>query len=142
MDSIFHLVYISEAARDLSYTDLREILEVSTKNNLRDGITGLLIYRDGYFLQLLEGDEKAVKALVNKIRFDDRNSSLRVLIETFGEERLFGDWAMAFYDGEIASNATEQIVALFESCVIGDSEQKFLIMPMLKKFRASAPDLK
>jgi hypothetical protein len=142
MSSIFHLVYISEASRDISYSDLRDILEVSRTNNIRDGITGLLVYRDGYFLQLLEGDEKTIKNLVNKIRFDVRNSSLRVLIETSGEERLFGDWSMAFYDGDISASATEHIVTLFESCAAVDSEQRFLIMPMLKKFRAAAPELK
>lgn len=142
MDSIFHLVYISEAIKDISYSDIRDILEVSRKNNLRDGITGLLIYRDGYFLQLLEGDERPIKNLVNKIRFDERNSSLNVLLEATGEERLFGDWSMAFYDGDSSAGSTEHLVTLFSNLSASDGQQRSLIMPMLRKFRASAPELK
>lgn len=142
MGKVFHLVYISEAAEDLGYSDLQEILAVSRTKNARDNITGCLIYRDGYFLQLLEGEEDAVKRLANKIRFDSRNSNLRVLITTTSTERLFGDWSMAFFDGDISTPSTQHLIDLFESCTNVDGDQRFLIIPILKKFRASAPEFK
>ncbi|AFY00436.1 BLUF domain-containing protein [Bdellovibrio bacteriovorus] len=142
MSGVFHLVYFSKAAEDLSYTDIREILEVSRRNNARLGITGLLIFRDGYFVQLLEGEEAPVRKVLDAIREDDRNYSVKVLIETIGEERLFPDWSMAFHDGDITTSSTNHLIELFESVVSSDLSRRGLIMPILKKFRASAPELK
>lgn len=142
MSGVFHLVYFSKAAEDLSYTDIREILEVSRRNNARLGITGLLIFRDGYFVQLLEGDEAPVRNVLTAIRDDDRNYSVKVLIETVGAERLFPDWSMAFHDGDITTSSTTYLIELFESVVTTDLSRRGLIMPILKKFRASAPELK
>lgn len=142
MSGVFHLVYFSKAAEDLSYTDIREILEVSRRNNARLGITGLLIFRDGYFVQLLEGDEAPVRNVLAAIRDDDRNYSVKVLIETVGAERLFPDWSMAFHDGDITTSSTSYLIELFESVVSTDLSRRGLIMPILKKFRASAPELK
>jgi len=142
MSAIFHLVYISEAAADISYTDIRNILEVSRHRNLEDGITGLLIFRDGYFLQLLEGDEKKVRATLGRIIKDDRNNSLRILMETTGMDRLFKDWTMAFYDGDLSINSTQDLITLFDACLEGGEHMRSLIMPMLRQFRASAPEFK
>ncbi len=142
MSAVFHLVYISEAVEDISYTDIRDILDVSRRRNLEDDITGLLIFRDGYFLQLLEGDEKKVRATLGRILQDDRNYSLRLLIETPGPERLFKEWTMAFYDGDISANSTQDLITLFEACLDGGDHKRPLIMPMLRQFRASAPELK
>jgi hypothetical protein len=139
MTPLFHLVYISHAAEDISYTDIREILSVSRKNNAQENITGLLIFREGFFLQLLEGSETAVKNILGKIMMDDRNHSLRVLIETDGDQRLFQDWQMAFLDGDISSNETADLVGFFDVCLKAGAHQRTLIMPMLRKFRASAP---
>ena len=142
MSGVFHLVYFSKAAEDLSYTDIREILEVSRRNNARLGITGLLIFRDGYFVQLLEGDEAPVRNVLTAIRDDDRNYSVKVLIEAIGAERLFPDWSMALHDGDITTASSEHLVELFESVSASDLSKRALIMPILKKFRASAPELK
>ena len=142
MSAVFHLVYISEAVADISYTDIRDILDVSRRRNLEDGITGLLIFRDGYFLQLLEGEEKKVRATLGRILQDERNYSLRLLIETQGDERLYANWAMAFYDADISANATQDLVTLFDACLDGEVHKRSLIMPMLRQFRASAPELK
>lgn len=142
MSEVFHLVYISKAVDDLSYTDIREILDVSKKNNLKDQVSGLLILRDDYFLQLLEGPEKAVRECLGRILLDDRNYSLRLLIEAKSDERLMPEWSMAFHDGDITSRSTEDLVVLFEACVTGNADKKHLIMPMLRKFKASAPELK
>jgi hypothetical protein len=141
MTPLFHLVYISHAAEDISYTDIREILSVSRKNNAQENITGLLIFREGFFLQLLEGSETAVKNILGKIMMDDRNHSLRVLIETESDQRLFQEWQMAFLDGDISSNETADLVGFFDVCLKAGAHQRTLIMPMLRKFRASAPIL-
>lgn len=138
MGPVFQLVYLSQAAEDISYSDIQDILEVSRINNEMEEVTGVLIFRDGYFLQLLEGREQDVKKVLSKILMDDRNHSIRVLIETTAVDRLFEKWSMAFYDGDISHNETEDLVELFNTCLTGS--RRTVIIPMLKKFQASAPE--
>ncbi|KYG69559.1 hypothetical protein AZI87_10310 [Bdellovibrio bacteriovorus] len=138
MGPVFQLVYLSQAAEDISYSDIQDILEVSRINNEMEEVTGVLIFRDGYFLQLLEGREQDVKKVLSKILMDDRNHTIRVLIETTAAERLFEKWSMAFYDGDISHNETADLVELFNTCLTGS--RRTVIIPMLKKFQASAPE--
>lgn len=140
MDQVFHLVYFSYASESLSYTDIRNILNSSRKNNARDNITGVLIFREGYFIQVLEGDEAKVQSLINVIRRDNRNHSLKVLIQQKSEKRLYGDWTMAFLDGDLSSNATKDLLEFFEACIDSNTDHKSLIMPLVRQLRASGPD--
>ncbi len=139
MSSVFHLVYVSHASESLSYTDIRNILNSSRKNNARDDISGVLILREGYFLQVLEGDKDKIHSLLNAIRRDNRNHTLKVLIEEQSDKRLFGDWSMAFLDGDIESNTTKDLLDFFDVCLDSGINHKTLIMPLVRKFRASAP---
>lgn len=142
MSEIFHLVYLSKAAEDISYSDIMNILEVSRRNNIREGITGVLIFRDGYFLQLLEGNQAAVHKILNAIRQDDRNYSLRVLIESLSERRIFKDWSMAFCDADITTGSTQHLIELFDLVLASGTDKNHLILPILKKFQDSSPELK
>ncbi|MFM6929318.1 MAG: BLUF domain-containing protein [Bdellovibrio sp.] len=139
MESVFHLVYISHAADDLSYSDIRNILDVSRMHNAEVGITGILILRDGYFLQVLEGDEAQIKSLVSRIDEDDRNHSLKVIIEDHSEKRLFSEWSMAFLDGDIEANSTKELIEFFDVCLKSGIQQRVMIMPLVRRFKASAP---
>ena len=142
MSKIFHLVYVSHAVEDISYTDIRDILEVSRKHNAKENITGVLVFREGYFLQVLEGNKDAILPLVDRIRDDDRNFKLKVLVETESENRIFGEWSMAFLDGDIQANSTKDLIELFEICLKGGISDRTMIMIMARKFRASAPEFK
>ncbi len=95
--SLISLVYVS-SGRQLSSEEIVEILRVSRANNQRDGITGLLAYKDGNFLQVLEGPEEVINNIVQRIERDSRHSGMIVLSKKPVKERLFGDWSMAFRD--------------------------------------------
>ncbi|MDQ2842373.1 MAG: BLUF domain-containing protein, partial [Acidobacteriota bacterium] len=58
-DSILSTVYIS-SARLQREDEIVDILRVSRKNNEQAGLTGLLAYKDGNFLQILEGPKEKV----------------------------------------------------------------------------------
>ncbi len=64
---MFFLVYVSSATRPFSGEDLRALLATCRKNNAELGVTGMLLYKDGNFMQVLEGDEEAVRGLYEKI---------------------------------------------------------------------------
>lgn len=95
---IYRLVYVSAATTPFSKADLVALLEKARSNNQRLGITGLLLYREGDFLQLLEGEQAAVKALYRTIERDHRHSGTIVLLEEETPERLFAEWSMGFRD--------------------------------------------
>ena len=95
---MFFLVYVSSATRPFSGEDLRVLLETCRKNNAELGVTGMLLYKDGNFMQVLEGDEREVRILYEKISTDTRHKDDIVLLQGPVAERQFPDWAMGFRD--------------------------------------------
>jgi hypothetical protein len=63
MGSLFQIVYASTASESFDRSALKDMLKGSVRRNAQAGITGLLLYKDGCFLQALEGEEPVVKAL-------------------------------------------------------------------------------
>jgi hypothetical protein len=75
---------------------IEELLHQSRVNNTREGITGLLIFRDGTFMQVLEGPQEAVERLYRKVKADERHYAVVTLFEGPITERRFPRWAMDF----------------------------------------------
>jgi hypothetical protein len=76
--------------------DLVELLTQSRENNTLAGITGLLLYKEGKFLQVLEGDDLLVRKLISKIEKDPRHAEVEVLRWEILKERRFPAWSMGF----------------------------------------------
>ncbi len=90
------LIYSSVATRPLGDDDLAHLLGQSRRSNEREEVTGVLLFRNGYFLQLLEGPDAAVRAKFDRIKHDDRHTKVRVILEDQVEERQFPEWTMGF----------------------------------------------
>jgi hypothetical protein len=95
---LFSLVYVSAAVTWFSPPDLRALLVDARAANERAGITGMLLYKDGNFMQALEGEEAAVMALHRSIRADRRHQGMLTLTSGPVSEREFAQWNMAFFD--------------------------------------------
>lgn len=93
---LISLVYVSFSHGDMSDDELKDILSVSRENNKKLDITGMLLYRNGFFIQALEGEEAVVKALYEKIRQDPRHHSVTTIVTYPIEERQFATWNMGF----------------------------------------------
>ena len=93
---MLQMLYVSGASRPMSEDDLQNILLTSRKNNLRDGITGMLLWADGVFIQILEGEPAAVRSLVSRIQRDARHRNIMVVHEQSSEKRMFTQWSMGF----------------------------------------------
>ena len=98
-------VYISSARPDFSNSDLREILDVSRRNNKAVGVSGLLVAGGPRFLQALEGPDEAVTATIARIRADARHRAIVVLSSRGIDARQFGEWSMGFELGGPAGSA-------------------------------------
>ncbi|MBE2215453.1 MAG: BLUF domain-containing protein [Opitutaceae bacterium] len=92
------LIYASSATRRFGTADLLELLQTSRRNNERLGVTGMLLFHEGNFLQVLEGPREAVQVLFDKIGRDPRHTNVLVLRHVTQEHRDFPEWSMAFCD--------------------------------------------
>lgn len=93
---MYFLIYASIATKRFAGPELVELLAQARRNNLRLQITGMLLYKEGTFLQVLEGEEKTVKSLCAKISGDPRHHKMVTLLEGTAEAREFADWSMGF----------------------------------------------
>lgn len=92
--SINQLVYISQATRKMSSTELNNILSTAKNNNHGIDVTGSLFYNGGWFLQVLEGPLATLNALYNKIEKDPRHKNSRILYNEAAKFRTFTRWSM------------------------------------------------
>lgn len=93
---LHHLVYSSTAPVELPDATLAELLRGSRRRNQALGITGLLLYQDRHFLQVLEGPEAAVRTTYQRIARDQRHYALSLLSDGPIAGRVFADWSMGF----------------------------------------------
>lgn len=137
---IFHLVYKSFAKPSLNEKDIQDILKTAQEKNRVLDITGLLIYRQKAFIQLLEGDEQSVRKILEKIIADSRHDQVVTILESSSDQRIASNWSMAFVNEEFNKNLAHDLFDLFDS-IIGDKiKEKSLIIPILKKFTGSSYD--
>lgn len=87
---------------------VRSILEVSRRNNARDGVTGGLLFSAGCFAQVLEGPTDAVERAFERIQCDDRHSEVIVLEAGVVSAPNFPEWSMAF-NGNAAANPLAEL---------------------------------
>lgn len=93
---MFHLVYTSQSIAPFSHKELLELLGKSWHNNKKLKITGLLIYLNQRFIQVLEGEMEPVNNLYAIIQQDKRHTKVTTVIEGNTQDRLFKDWWMGF----------------------------------------------
>ena len=92
------LTYVSSATHPFTNRELATLLAKCRESNSRNGITGMLLYKDGTFMQVLEGPPAIVKRRFMDIRLDHRHEGLITLTEQVIETRKFSDWSMAFWN--------------------------------------------
>jgi hypothetical protein len=93
---MFSLIYVSSAIEPFSEADLVDLLARSRRNNTLLDVTGMLLYKDGNFMQVLEGEQQTVQALYRKIEKDPRHARISRLLGGFTPRREFADWSMGF----------------------------------------------
>ncbi len=94
--TLAHLIYSSTATRPLSQQELQDLHAKVQRNNAAYGITGMLLYANGSFLQILEGPEAALERLFAKIAADPRHHRVTRIIQESIPQRAFPEWAMGF----------------------------------------------
>ena len=96
--ALHNLFYCSLASKNILSGDILNILKCSRQNNVKIGVTGILLYweKTNQFLQVLEGEKNIVFNLYDKISKDTRHSLSKIIYQEDIKERGFKDWSMAF----------------------------------------------
>jgi hypothetical protein len=89
------LIYRSTMVGDSEH-ELKPILESSVKHNQLNGITGMLLYFQGGFMQVLEGRDQEVMETYARICADTRHQRTSILSIRILKHRIFGQWSMGF----------------------------------------------
>lgn len=94
--ALIQLSYVSIAAPGLGDEDLEQIVESATRKNAENDITGMLLFAEGRFMQLLEGEEQAVLQTFERVSLDPRHYDVQITERSPIAARSFGNWSMGF----------------------------------------------
>ncbi len=90
------LIYASQAVRPMSESALADLLVSARQHNAKNHLSGMLLYSNRSFLQILEGEIDALNALYGRIAADPRHTRLRLLSRVPIAARKFPQWSMGF----------------------------------------------
>lgn len=91
-----YIIYLSTASIYFKKETLETMLVNFRINNEANQITGMMLFSEGTFLQVLEGNDQDVGNLIKKIEKDKRHHSLVRLDSQQIQQRIFPDWSMGF----------------------------------------------
>lgn len=92
------IAYTSKATINFSKRDLLDLLHDSRAYNTLDNISGVLIHKEGYFLQIIEGEKENVKDLLDRLAKDKRHKDFKIIDNRLTNNRMFSNWAMGCAD--------------------------------------------
>ena len=95
-DNLILLAYSSVGTHHFEQSELVDLIAFARDFNSRNGLTGMLLYIDESFFQILEGDPKTLHDLYSRIEQDTRHTHVIKLIEIPIEKRTFSEWSMGF----------------------------------------------
>lgn len=115
-DGLHKLVYLSYATtaseKAALAAQVEQILDVSRRNNGEAAITGALMYNQGCFAQVLEGELDAIEETFERIQMDERHDRVSILAFDKVEQRVFSNWSMGWVGEEISSGAVGDFATL------------------------------
>ena len=95
---MYYLIYLSSAVKPMNYDELSALLQQCRDSNRELGVTGMLLYQNGTFMQMLEGEKQVVLDLYEDIKKDERHTGFHTVLEGDIQERNFEDWSMGFFN--------------------------------------------
>jgi hypothetical protein len=93
---LMHCIYASAALGHPETVELTALLQAARKHNEAAELTGMLLYTEGSFFQVLEGAPHAVEALYARIELDKRHEKVTKIVAEAIPGRSFADWTMGF----------------------------------------------
>jgi hypothetical protein len=130
---LIRLLYISRAVGAVTTTVTGSILETARLHNRVAGITGVLCQGQGLFIQILEGERRAINRLYATLIKDKRHQDVELISIEEIETRKFPNWSMA----HVIISESDPIVQLnhpeFDPYAASSEQLKALIEDLLKQ---------
>jgi len=120
----YAIVYLSSASDELEIAEISKILSFTEESNNNHDITGLLLFSDGNFFQIIEGEKNSILKLFETIKRDDRHRNIQ---QIFGEEINKGAYdlyATNFISDEVKYDTDQFEHYLNQTSVLGKNAQK------------------
>jgi len=95
-NQLIHCVYTSVANKKYDHHEMITLLDLIRTNNKKLNITGMLLYDEGSFFQVLEGPKANVNQLYDRIHRDPRHNKVVKIIEAPITKRSFSEWTMGY----------------------------------------------
>lgn len=136
----YAISYVSSASNSLEQSEIVEILQQTEVRNNEIGIKGLLVFSDGNFFEVIEGEEKLIKELFMTIKSDSRHSNIIVIFEKYLDVELFDEEAHA--SGFISQNTQYRSIKVdnFYECIKDlDAGTQNVVRSILELFEKNKP---
>ncbi|MCC5943310.1 MAG: BLUF domain-containing protein [Bernardetiaceae bacterium] len=136
------LLYVSNRNSNCTQEEIDNILAACKKNNPPLYITGVLLYSERKFIQLVEGDFNTLMTLYDKIKIDHRHSEVMMISCSPIKEKSFPSWHMATKKIgaetiDYSTDMTEQDKAFFDEMLLGNESDGKRVIKLLKTFLES-----
>lgn len=133
------LVYVSNRKPNCTDEEIEKILAACKKNNPPLNITGVLLYSDKKFIQMVEGDSKIVTELYDKIKLDPRHSNTMMISYGPIKEKSFPSWHMGARqikgsEVDFRTEISTDDKRVFNNILSGQEENGTKVLSLLKKF--------
>ena len=96
LTQLVHCIYASTAASVFKESDIPDLLWHARNANAERGVTGMLLYIEGGFFQVIEGGASVVDDVYGRILRDPRHSRITSIIREPIAARDFSEWTMGF----------------------------------------------
>lgn len=113
------LIYVSKAEDDVEYDEILDILTHSWKYNHNSYISGMLLYDNRHFMQIIQGPILTIDKLYARIENDSRHTDIQLIGEELLHERDCSGWGIGFYDNQEAADI------FYESFRVGHGESLY-----------------
>lgn len=90
------IIYTSRANTPFSDSELDQLLAHCVSRNTPENFTGMLLYGNGKFMQVLEGDADKLDLAMKQISQDKHHHDVNILVRTPIKQRDFSEWSMGF----------------------------------------------
>ncbi len=106
---MYSILYASEVSHSLSEAEINHILDKARARNVQEGVTGILLHKDGHFLQYIEGPKAALARVYQTIEADNKHKNLKLIFNRPVVARLFPEWSMAYQTKDIEIYSDEDV---------------------------------
>jgi hypothetical protein len=133
------LVYVSNRNTNCTTGEIEKILASCKQNNPPLNITGVLLYSEAKFIQLVEGEAKVIMSLYDKIKSDPRHSNAMMISYNPIKEKSFPSWHMGTRDisktdVQFKTDISAEDKKVFTEILRGKEESGQKVLNLLKRF--------